>query len=84
MIKADFPEGSDRSVGRDMATDPDLVPVGTHNHRHGIPADDRFDPSFNFAITRVDRLLVSGDGVDIWGVSGKGNADSLFLSPDLQ
>ena len=67
-----------------MAANPGLSPVGPYNHGHGVPADNRLDAPFDLTVAGINRLLVTGDGVDVGRIGGKGDADALFLGSDLQ
>ncbi len=67
-----------------MTADPGFLPVGTHDHGHGVPADNRLDASFDLAVAGINRLFVSGDRIDVGRVGGKRDTHPLFLGPDLQ
>ncbi len=59
-----------------MAADAGVVLVLLVHHRHGVPADERFDATLELAIAGVGDLVVVGDGVEVGrgDVAGGGHA----------
>jgi hypothetical protein len=51
--------------------------IRTHDHRHGIPADQRADPPLHEQITRHSRLLGHRNGVTEWCGDGIGQLGAI-------
>ena len=83
VVVADLVEGGRRSVSRDMAAEVRIV-IGAHDHGHGVPAHDAFDPSLNLAATRIGWLLIAGNGVDVGRIDAEGRADAGFCGVGLE
>src|SRR5690606_2994120 len=56
-----------RGEGGDVAAQVARLAVGAHDHRHGVPADDRADAPLQLRVARALGLLVRRDGVDVLG-----------------
>lgn len=84
MIKGDFEQSCRRGVSRDVTSDAFVFFVGANNHRHRIPSNDAFDSAFNFAVTRIRRLLVHVDRVDVRGVGFVRQINALSLGSSFQ
>src|SRR5437870_5596124 len=64
MVEPDFVQGGARRVRGDMPAKARMFPIGVYHHRHRIPADQALDTAFEFAISRVCRLVFGRDRVD--------------------
>ena len=67
-----------------MAAEVGVVVIGAHDHGHGVPAHDAFDPPLDLAAARVGRLLVAGNGVDVRRIDAEGGADAGFCGVGLE
>ncbi len=65
MIEGNFVQRRGRSESGDVPADTVELLVGPHDHRHGIPADDALDAPFQLTVTRIRRLLLHGNRVDV-------------------
>ena len=67
-----------------MAADVGFL-VGAHDHGHGVPADVAVNLDFHVRIAGVFRLLIGGNGVDVFGIGrvGQINAGFAGLADDL-
>ena len=84
VVEAHLIEGRRRSIRGDVAANARQLFVGAHDHRHRIPAIDRLDAAFDLAVTRVGRLMLRGNRVDVGRARGHGQLDAGFLRVDLQ
>ena len=84
VVEPDLVQGGGRSVGRDVSADAALFTVGAHNHGERVPTHETSNSAFNFAVTRIDRLPVSGNGIDVWSVGGEWDLNPRFLSVTMQ
>src|SRR5437867_6994101 len=48
MVKANLVKSGGAGVGGNVAADAVLLPVRADDHRHGVPAHQTLDPSFEF------------------------------------
>jgi hypothetical protein len=77
MREADVVERGGRGEGGDVAADVGVL-VGAHDHDHGIPADVGVDLDFHVRIARILGLLIGRNGVDVFGVGGVRNVDTVL------
>ena len=67
-----------------MAAEVGVVVIGAHDHGHGVPAHDAFDPPLDLAAARIGGLLIAGNGVDVGGIDAEGRADASFCGVGLE
>ena len=84
VVLCDFVQSRRRSECGNMSADAVEVLVTSNNHRHGIPADDTFDATFNFQITRKSRLLRMMNRVDIRSIRCERQLNAVFVGAFLQ
>src|SRR5208283_2633340 len=65
MIEADVVEGRGRLEGRDMPAQLRGFLIRTHHHRDRVPSNDRADTPLDLTITRIARLAVGRNRVDV-------------------
>jgi hypothetical protein len=65
MVEAHFVESCRRGEARDMPAERWVDPVGLNHHRHGIPANEGFDPVFEDVVTRLRYLNRIRDRIDV-------------------
>ncbi len=85
MVEADFVEGGEGSVRRNVPTDAVLFLVGPDDHGHSIPACEALDASLHIAIAGEFGLALDRYGIDVGRGerSGHVNAIALRLAPQL-
>ena len=67
-------------VGADMTADTCAAVIALQDHRHRIPANDVFQPLFDFHITGIEWLLIQRNRVAIRGVQGRVIDDDIRIS----
>ena len=72
VIEPNIIEGRRRLKRRDVATQGGIFDIRAHHHRHGIPANEAANISFNKKIARHPGFFVCGDRISIWGCDGVG------------
>ena len=65
MAHSNFNERGRGCIRGDVAADAFVFPVGTHHHRHRIPANDALDASLDLAVSGKRRLSVGRNRVDV-------------------
>ena len=68
MVEPNFQQGSQRRIGRDVATDSGVLFILPMDHRHGIPTNQALEPTLDLAVTRVGNLVLNPNGVGIRSV----------------
>ena len=63
VVEADFEQCGLRAVGGDVAADAGVILVLLVHHRHGVPAQQRFDAALKRTVAGVGHLVMLGDGV---------------------
>ena len=66
-----------RLEARDMPAELGRGLVGLQDHRQGVPADRRLDRAFEIAISRMRRLLVRRNRIDVGGVGRERQAGTV-------
>src|SRR5271166_5396263 len=87
MVEPHFVQSCRRRIGRNMPTDVVLHAVGADNHRQGVPADERLDPTLKLLVSGEERFKSCRNGIRIWGIGSKGQvnpANSSMRSQSLQ
>ncbi len=84
MIEPDLVKGRRRGEGRNVAADAGKLGVGPRHHRHGVPADDAFDPPLDLEISWIAWLLVSRNRVDVRRVGREGEGHTPKVGAFLQ
>ena len=80
MIEAHVVQHCRRLVGGDVAADVGVL-AGTQHHHHRVPADHRVQAALDGQVTRVGRLALGRDGVD---VGGPGTGMQVAVLPGVQ
>ena len=57
MIEADFEQGGQRRIGRDVAADSGIFLVLAVHHGHGVPANQALDAALQRAVAGIGKLL---------------------------
>jgi hypothetical protein len=65
VVEPDFVQRCRGRVARDVAAVLGALPIGLHDHRHGIPADVCLDTLLERAIAGILDLLSGRDRVDV-------------------
>jgi hypothetical protein len=76
-------ERGGRSEARDVATDVRIA-IRAHDHGHGIPAHVGADLLLHLVVAGRDRLLVGGDGIDVFGIGAVGHVDARLMAQGNQ
>jgi hypothetical protein len=79
MVEGDFIQSRRRSVSRNMAAGCALIFVGTHHHRHRVPADNGADAPLDLLIARIRRLRAARNSVDVRRVGRKRNRHAFAM-----
>ena len=80
VVEAHLEQRGRRGISRNVPANARALAIGPHHHGHGIPANDAFNASLDFAITGIEWLLANRNGVDIGGVGCKGKLDPAVVS----
>src|ERR1017187_1843584 len=78
MIETDFGECGGRRVRGDVTAETGMITMGIHYHGHGVPPRETLDAAFEFAITRVRRLVLGRYRVHIRRADGRWQLDPRF------
>src|SRR4051812_43525692 len=65
VIKPDFAERGERSVGRNMATDVGIVLIGSNDHGGRVPANQTFNSALHRTVAGVRHLFMRRDGIHV-------------------
>ena len=84
MVEADFVESRGRRIGRNMAADIGMKPIGFDHHGHGVPAHIALDAPLDFAIAGIVRLFLWRDRIDVGRADPVGNFEPGFAQTDRQ
>ena len=68
MVEADLVQRGRGCVGGDVAAVLGTLPVGLHDHGHGVPADVGLEAPLDGPVARVLGLLPERDGIQVGGV----------------
>ena len=61
-----------------MPADGAVGPIGPDYHRHSVPANNAFDPSFNLTVARKGRLAVGRNSIHIRSIVRNGQVNSVI------
>src|ERR1044071_3681856 len=65
MVQAHFIKRGRRSIGGNVAANVWMKTIGFDNHRHGVPTDVALDAPLDFPVTRIARLVLPRNRVDV-------------------
>src|SRR6266478_3129376 len=76
MVETHFIERRRRRVGGNMAPYVRVKAVGFDNHGHCIPAHVTLDAALDFTVTRIGRLFIGRNGIDVGSIDAVRNLES--------
>src|SRR5690606_28446565 len=84
VVESDLEQRSRRGVRGDVPSKSGLVPIGAHDHGHGIPTDDALDAALDLTTPRVGWLLPRGNRIDVRRGHRRQRRDAGLLRPYLE
>ena len=78
VVEADFEQGGQRRICRDMAADARVLLVLAVDHGHRVPANEAFDAALHLAVAGVRYFIMFGDGIEVGSSDFAGGVDACF------
>lgn len=84
MVEPGFYQARGRGKCRNVTTDTSATARSLYDHGHRVPADNRANLAFDLAVTRIARLSIDGNRINIRSRQAGSTRNTFGRSPLLQ